>query len=237
MNEAKPVLYLLPGLLCNEQCWTEQATALSAVAEVRIPSFKGKDSLVGMAESVLEGAPERFSIVGHSMGGRVAWEVLRLVEQGSGKEIDKFAVMDTGIHPVAEGEVEKRQQFLELAARDMQALADHWIPPMVHPDRVGDKALTSAIESMMFSYTFDEFRGQIAALLGREDQSLYLPGYEHDVLLICGDKDQWSPVSRHEEMLALLKKGRLEVIRDSGHMVTMEQPEAVNRLLLDWLAA
>src|SRR5690606_22856653 len=106
MSANKPVLYLLPGLLCNEQCWTAQVDALSAVAEVRVPSFKQFDSLVAMAESVLAEAPARFSVVGHSMGGRVAWELLRLVEEGGGKTIDKFAVMDTGVHPVAPGETE-----------------------------------------------------------------------------------------------------------------------------------
>ena len=87
----KPVLFLLPGLMCDEAVWEHQAEVLSDVADIRIPVFRGFNSLVEMARSVLAQAPERFSVVGHSMGGRVAWEVMEM----AGNRIDRFAVMDT----------------------------------------------------------------------------------------------------------------------------------------------
>jgi pimeloyl-ACP methyl ester carboxylesterase len=69
--DQRPIIYLLPGLLCDQDVWQHQSAALSQHAEVRIPDFKGLDSLEKMADLVLDEAPEQFSVIGHSMGGRV----------------------------------------------------------------------------------------------------------------------------------------------------------------------
>lgn len=232
MND-KPVLYLLPGVLCDEQYWRPQVVGLADVAELRVPDYRDCETLRAMAEQVLADAPETFSVCGHSMGGRVAWELLML----AGPRIDKFAVMDTGAHRLQPGEPAKRQILLDLAAQDMNSLMDYWIPPMLHPDRANDEELTGIIRDMGLRYSEKQFRKQILALLAREDQYQYLEKIEQEVLLVCGEQDAWSPVSQHEDLLKHLKRGRLEVIPDCGHMVSIEQPERLNRVLRDWLAS
>ncbi|MEX2366123.1 MAG: alpha/beta hydrolase, partial [Pseudohongiellaceae bacterium] len=149
--------------------------------------------------------------------------------------IDKFAVMDTGVHPVQPGEPEKRQELLDLADRQgMQAVADTWLRRMIHPDRHQDQDLIAAINGMILRNSVADFRGQVKALLGRADQSRYLLGIRQHVLLICGDHDTWSPVVQHETMIESLPGSMLAIVKDSGHMTTMEQPEQVNEILLNW---
>lgn len=231
MKLSKPALYLLPGFLCDETVWIEQVKALEPYADIIIPSFRGMNSLKDMAQSVLDQAPEKFSVVGHSMGGRVAFEIIHMAQL----RIDKFAVMDTGVHPVQPGEKEKRQVILDLAhERGMEELAKEWTPPMLSPKRWQDAKLVNAIMEMAKSYTLAEYEGQLIGLLQRDDQSLYLSQIEKHVLLICGDEDSWSPVSQHEEILQQLKNAELKIVHNSGHMTTMEQPEQVNKILLDW---
>jgi pimeloyl-ACP methyl ester carboxylesterase len=227
----KPVLFLLPGLMCDEAVWEHQAEVLSDVADIRIPVFRGFNSLVEMARSVLAQAPERFSVVGHSMGGRVAWEVMEM----AGNRIDRFAVMDTGVHPVSTTEPSGRQALLDLA-RDagLDAVAEAWIPPMIHPHRHGDKGLVSAIREMILRNSVEDFYGQMHALLNRKDQTASLPGIGQHVLLVAGEADGHSPPAQHEQMAALLPDSRLEVIAGAGHMVTMEKPDEVSEVLLSW---
>lgn len=228
----KPVVYLLPGLMCDEAVWESQQLALAPHAEVRIPVFRGFDSLRAMAEAVLRDAPERFSVVGHSMGGRVAFELSEI----AGKRIERFAVMDTGVHGVQPGEAEKRQVLLEAAARKgLQAVADAWILPMLHPDNHGNAALIEQIAAMILRNSLDDYRGQVTALLGRVDQTPYLARIAAKAWLLCGEADSWSPVAQHAAMQAHLRDSTLRVIAGAGHMSTMEQPEAVNQLLLEWL--
>jgi pimeloyl-ACP methyl ester carboxylesterase len=229
----RPVVFLLPGLLCDDTVWRHQSAALSLQFDVRVPDFRGMDDFREMARSVLLDAPERFSVVGHSMGGRVAMELMFLVPE----RIDRFVVMDLGVHAVQPGEKEQRMMLVHLAEQlGMEALADVWIPPMVARHRQDDAVLIAEIRAMVLRSTPEDYRGQIEAALKREDQSLYLPHIHHKALLVCGELDEWSPVAQHQSILDELPDAELAVIPGAGHMVTMEQPEAVSRLLLDWFA-
>lgn len=227
----KPVVYLLPGLLCDETVWRDQIRALSGIAECRVPDFRGMNSFRNMALKVLKDAPERFSVIGHSMGGRVAMELMHLAPE----KIDKFVLMDLGVHPVQTGETVERMELVHLGEeKGMEALADAWIPPMIAPHRRDDAALVEAIRAMVLRSTPADYRSHIEAALSREDQGVYLPLITHKVLLVCGELDEWSPVSQHEEIFKGLRDAELAVIPGAGHMVTMEKPDAVNRILLDW---
>ncbi len=235
----RPVVYLLPGLMCDEGVWSAQRSALSRYADVRVPVFRGHDSLAGMAAAVWREAPARFSVVGHSMGGRVAFELMVLALGNVGaqrKTIERFAVMDTGVHPVQDGEPVKRQLLLDAAERKgLQAVADSWILPMLHPERRSDLALIGQITAMILRNSVADFRGQVAALLARQGRQGLLPRIKQKVWLLCGDADGWSPVSQHRDMQQLLPRAELRVIANAGHMCTMEQPEAVNDALLEWM--
>lgn len=233
-SKAKPALYLLPGLMCDAAVWQRQREALQDEFDVRIPLFRGFDSLAAMAESVLRDAPPRFSVAGHSMGGRVAFELVHR----AGKRIERFAVLDTGAHPVKPDEPAKRQLLLDAARRKgLQAVADAWILPMLHPDNHGNMALVAEITAMILRNSLQDYEGQVRALLGRGDQRLYLPEIAQRTWLLCGEADSWSPVSQHEAMAALIPRAELRVVPGGGHMCTMERPKAVTNLLREWLHA
>jgi pimeloyl-ACP methyl ester carboxylesterase len=237
----KPVLYLLPGLMCDAEVWQHQAKVLSAVAEVRIPVFRGFNSLRAMAQSVWQDAPAQFSVVGHSMGGRVAMELMALALESEingeqRKTITRFAVMDTGAHAVQDGEAAKRQLLLDAGRRKgLGAVADAWIKPMLHPDNQDNTVLIDTITRMILRNSVEDYQGQVQALLGRQERLSMLPKLKQKVWLICGDEDAWSPVSQHQQMQQLLERSELRVIKGAGHMTTMEQPAAVSEVLLEWM--
>ena len=81
------------------------------------------------------------------------------------------------------------------------------------------------------------FEAQVRALLARPDARPVLAGLACPTLIACGRQDAWSPLPRHEEMHRIVGHSRLAVIEDSGHMSTMEQPEAAARLLAQWMQA
>lgn len=229
---SRPTVFLLPGLMCDEAIWEHQAVALAPYADVRIPLFRGFNSLRAMAESVLVAAPEKFSVVGHSMGGRVAFELMEI----AGNRIERFAVMDTGVHGVQPGEAEKRGILLAAAERKgLQAVADAWILPMLHPDHHADEALIEEITQMILRNSLEDYRGQVAALLARNDQTPYLARIKQKTWLLCGEADTWSPVSQHEAMQQYLAQSELRIIKNAGHMSPMEQPEAVSSALVEWI--
>jgi pimeloyl-ACP methyl ester carboxylesterase len=221
-------VFLLPGLLCDGTIWSDQREALGKVAEVIVPDFRYVDSVSAMAQMVLDEAPERFSVAGHSMGGRVAIEIVRM----SPERMERLALFDTGVHPRAANEESKRGELIELArAQGMAALAARWLPPMLHPDHY---ALLPSLTEMVTRSTPDTFANQQRALLGRPDARSVLSGIRCPTLVLCGRQDTWSPVSQHEEIAASIPGSKLVIVENCGHMSPVEQPGAVTAALLEW---
>lgn len=237
MTPSRPLLLLLPGLMCDEAVWVDQVQALSPQSDVQVAAYGRINSIDGMARHVLETArAERFAVAGHSMGGRVALEVCRQAPE----RVQGLALLDTGCAPLAggdhgQGERQGRMALLAQArAEGMRAMGRVWARGMVHPDRL-ESPVFDAILDMLERSDPDRFEAQIEALLNRPDARPLLPQITCPTLLLCGREDGWSPPARHEEMQAAIPGATLEIIEHCGHMCTMEQPQAVSAALSRWL--
>jgi pimeloyl-ACP methyl ester carboxylesterase len=234
-----PHLILVPGLMCDAEVWADQTRALSSLTSIDIVDHAMLDSLDGMADAILKRAPYEFALAGHSMGGRIAFEVLRKAPN----RVRGVALLDTNYLPRTpeEGgdrEAANRYELLDLARKEsVRAMAAKWVQGMVHPDRLSDRALIEAIIEMMARKTPEVFEAQIRALLNRRDSTPVLATIQCPALVLCGRQDAWSVVGRHKEMAALIPESRLVVIDDCGHMSTMERPEAVTRAMKEWLTS
>lgn len=230
----RETLYLLPGLLCDATIWAPQIAALENTYDIIVPDLTGYASLTDMAEAVLATAPDQFSVAGHSMGARVALEMVRQAPT----RIRRLALLDTGVHPRGPGELEKRQALLDISAREgMTALAERWLPPMVLPDNFtagGD--LRAALFAMVERMSPAIHQAQITALLDRPDAEPLLAAIACPVLIGVGDGDVWSPPERHRAIADAIPHATYVVFPRSGHMAPLEAPEAVTRALADWMA-
>ena len=132
--------------------------------------------------------------------------------------------MTQGIPAIGDGdagrhECEDRFRLLELARdKGMREMGKHWVPGMVHPERLGTP-LYRAILDMIERSTPEKFEAQIAALLGRPDASEHLPLIACPTTIICGRQDSWSPLSRHEAIHAAIVGSTLRAIEDCGPYV------------------
>jgi pimeloyl-ACP methyl ester carboxylesterase len=232
-----PLLFL-PGLACDADVWRDQVRAFSKITTVCVADYGLSDSIEKMAAVALDGAPERFAIGGHSMGGRVAFEIARRAPE----RLAGIALLNTAYRAFAGGEAGERETaarfaLLELArTKGMRAMAEYWIPNIIHPDRVADKALVSAIIAMMGRKSPEIFAAQIKALLGRPDATPVLPAIRCPTMVLCGREDAWSPLAAHREMVAMIPGSKLAVIENCGHMAPMERPEDVTVALSAWFS-
>ncbi|MDE2049415.1 MAG: alpha/beta fold hydrolase [Gammaproteobacteria bacterium] len=239
MSRNPHALVLLPGLLCDRAVWEPQIAALSGRYDCIVADYGAADSLASMAKSALESAPSRFSLAGHSMGGRVALEILRNAPQ----RVARLALLDTGHQARPEGEAgeaeaAKRYRLLDIAlSQGMRVMGREWLRGMVHPDRLQDEALIECILAMIARKTPGIFAAQIRALLDRPSAEPVMRAVRCRTLVLCGRQDGWSPLARHEEIARMITGARLAVIEDSGHMTTLERPQAVTAALEGWLAA
>lgn len=233
----KPVLMLLPGLMCDRRVWIDQINALSHAWECRVPNYEDESDLGAMAETVLNEAPEQFAMAGHSMGGRVALEVMRRAPE----RVLRLALLDTGHTALAPGEagekeVAGRLRLVKMAHEaGMRTMGSEWLQGMVHPARLHDKAFCDRILDMIESKTPAMFEGQIQALIHRPDATEVLKSIECPTTFICGREDAWSTPEKHYEMAGLVNYSNVVIIEHCGHMSTMERPEAMNEALMGWL--
>jgi pimeloyl-ACP methyl ester carboxylesterase len=230
-------LIFIPGLLCDGASFAGQLEALSAIGTCTVVDHGARDSLPAMAQAVLRAAPDKFVVIGHSMGGRVALEILRSAPH----RVAAMALLDTGYQArpagdAGEREAAERGQLLELArSSGMRAMGKRWLSGMVHPERLNDATLVEAILAMIERKTWQIFEAQIGALLSRPEAGPLLATIKCPVLLLCGRQDSWSPLARHEQMAQMISTSKLAVIENSGHMSPMERPADVNAALLTWL--
>jgi len=233
----QPVLMLCPGLMSDAAVWAPQVQVLSASWDCVVVDYGLRHSLADMARHVLATAPAaHFALAGHSMGGRVALEVMRIAPE----RVSHLALLDTGIQPLAvgtPGATEKAGRLgLVAVARDhgMRAMGQQWLPNMVHPD-VRGSALFETILDMLVRSSPEQFAAQTQALLSRPDAAPVLPIITCPTLVLTGEQDLWSPPEQHAAMAQKMSAAVLSLIPHCGHMSTLEQPDAVTQAMLAWL--
>ncbi len=236
MSIERPPLLMLPGLLCDQVAWAATA-ALLPQYDCRVPSWGMLDTIGAMAEHVLATTREpQFALAGHSMGGRVALEVVRRAPQ----RVTHLALLDTGYQALPDGEAAEKERAgrAALLARSrehgMRAMGQVWATGMVHPDQIGSP-MFDAILDMIERSNPDQFAAQIHALLGRPDATSQLSAVRCPTLVLCGRQDTWSPLARHEIMAGLIPGAVLHVVEDSGHMSPMERAQDVAGAMRAWL--
>jgi len=233
----RPTLLFLPGLMCDAFVWGPQLQALAAHADCVVANYGLIDSLPDMAAHALAGVrASQFALAGHSMGGRVALELLRLAPE----RVQRLALLDTGATALAPGEAGARERsvrtgLLALAhAQGMRAMGRAWATPMVHPDVVATP-LFDAILDMVERSSPEQYAAQIKALMARPDAASLLPQIRVPTLVLTGREDLWSPPAQHVQMAQAIPGAQLHLVERCGHMATLEQPLAVSDALLHWL--
>lgn len=227
-------LALCPGLLLDGRLWQHQIPALSDIADIRVPDFTRHDSMQGFAEAVLEIMPERFALVGLSMGGSVAFEVMRQAPE----RVTRLALMDCRAPVDPPEQAARRRGFMELAKKGrFRGVTPQLLPVLIHPDRQADKALTTLLMDMAESVGREAFLRQQTALLTRPDNVPLLSWIDVPTIVVCGRQDALTPLFYAEEMAAGIRGSRLIVVENSGHLPPLEQPDEVNRILREWLTA
>lgn len=232
-------LILVPGLMCDDASWGAVLPALSAHMPCHVVSHGNADSLVTMAQQILDNAPAQFNLAGHSMGGRVALEVLRLAPE----RVLRLGLLGTGFRPkeagaAGEEEVKKRQALLNIAHHQgVRHMAQTWVQNMVAPSRLQDAALIEDIVHMFERKSEDVFKRQIKALLERPDASDVLAQTQVPTLVMAGEFDAWASPQQHQQIADLVPaRPTVDVVAGAGHMMMMEKPEAVTARFLSWLS-
>jgi len=231
MADSIPTL-LVPGLICSPRLYAEHIPALWRFGPVTVADHTRDETMAGIARRILESAPPRFALAGLSMGGYVAFEILRLAPD----RVLRLALLDTSARADVPEQRERRLQGIALArAGKFDAVVDALFPLLVHPARKADAALLAANRAMAADCGPEVYARQQAACMSRIDSRPGLAAIRCPTLVLVGDSDALTPPALAEEMASGIAGARLVIVPECGHLSTLERPAAVNAALKAWL--
>lgn len=225
-------LIMLPGMMCDERLFKPQITHLNGRYDIRVLPIHEHETIKDLAEDVLENAPSEFALMGLSMGGIVAMEIIKQASE----QVTHLALLDT--NPRAELEEVKRRrepQIEKVKNGGLVSVMRDEMKPKYLVDSDKKPAILDLCMDMAKGLGETAFINQSLALRDRSDYQDTISQYTSPTLILCGRKDLLCPPERHELMHNLIECSQLKIIDGAGHLPTLEQSDLVNKALDEWL--
>jgi len=225
-------LVLLPGLAGDAEMWRDQLQALASWRPQVTDVHMRHPTIPEMAAALLARHPGRLALCGASMGGMLAMEVARQAPA----RVAGLALLGTTARPEDDEIRQVREKAIALFA--LGRVAEVIEPNAAfafHPRHAQDAALIGRYVDFVLRAGAQQLVRQNRAVIARPDARTHLPAVRCPTLVMCGEDDQLTPVDRSREIAALVAGSRLVTVPECGHMLTMEQPAAVNAELVRWL--
>ncbi len=225
-------LVLLPGLAADAAMWQSQLAALRPYSPQVSDNHMRADTIEAMAAGVLHDHPGELVLCGASMGGMVAMEAARQAPH----RVRGLALLGTNARPESAQMRQVREDAIRLFEQGRLAeVIEPNIALAFHPDRAADSALVASYLTLVYRAGAQQLIRQNRAVIARPDARGHLGALRCPVLVLCGDADLLAPPDCSREIAALVPQAQLVLLPRCGHMLTMEQPEAVNAALAAWL--
>ena len=231
MGDSMPIV-AVPGLMCSARLYAEQTPVLWQFGPVTIADHRRDDSMDAIAHRILDSAPPRFVLIGLSMGGYIAATILRVAPE----RVAKLVLLDTSARADLPERIEARRALITMVEEGrFGEVIDAHFPQFVHRNRHHDETLKRVVRLMAEETGPESYVRQQKAIMGRRDWRDLLSKIQCPTLVLVGDGDELTPPKLAEEIAAGISGARLAVVRDCGHLTTLERPADVNAVLMKWL--
>lgn len=231
MDNTMPIL-LVPGLAGSPRIYAPVAPALWRFGPVTVANHIRDDNMGTIARRILAEAPPRFALAGHSMGGYIAFEIVRQAPE----RVARLALINTQARPdTPEATTRRRGQIARVQNNEYHAVLDELFPGFVHPSRRDDASLRRLVLDMGDDIGADAFVRQQTAIMGRADSRPMLAWIKCPTLVLSGDEDNTIPNALSKEMADGIHGARLVILPHCGHLPQLEAPEATAAALVEWL--
>ncbi len=232
MNRTMTVVFI-HGLFDDKTMWSDHASALAPDYHVVTPNILHEQSVEEAALNVLDGRDRPFAVVGFSMGGYIAFELMRRAPE----RISFLALVNTSARADTDEKTQERLRMIEIARNGgYRDLVQDTLPNAVHPDRRTDAALMYTLTEMAYRIDSDAFINQMMVIMSRPDSRPLLREITCPVLVIGGRQDTITPLAHSQEIVKETKGAGLSILERCGHYGPLEHPEIVIRMLQERLA-
>src|ERR1700682_2501242 len=231
MDNTMPIL-LVPGLGGSARMFAPIVPALWRFGPVTVANHIRDNNIGAIARRILAEAPPRFALAGHSMGGYIAFEIMRQAPE----RVARLALINTQARPdPPEATARRRGQISAIEAGGYSAGIGAMYPVFVHPSRRDDATLRQLVYETADDVGPDAFVRQLIAVMGRPDSRPTLAWIKCPTLILTGDEDNTIPNSLSKEMAEGIHGAKLVILPNCGPLPQVEQPQATADALVEWL--
>jgi pimeloyl-ACP methyl ester carboxylesterase len=226
-------IVLIPGVNCSARLFTMQIPSLWRSGPVTVADHTREDDIGLIARRILDHAPQYFALAGFSLGGFIAFEMIRQAPH----RILRLALMHTSAHPeTAEQDGQRRSRVERVKAGYFSEIVDAQYPKLVHASRHDEPELLELYRSMAADSGPDAFVRQQIAVMGLIDSRPTLGLVRCPTLVVTGDSDTLTSPDHAREMAVGIAGARLVIIPSCAHLSPIERPSAVTAAMVEWLA-
>ena len=205
-------LLLLPGTVCDARLFAPLLKRL-ALPVTRVIDMTGEATTPDLARRILPEAPERFSLLGFSLGGIVALEMVAQAPE----RVARLALVDTTPCSDPAANADKRRAAVARArAEGMDGyILDAWCN-LVAPSNVDDADLQALITAMARDAGPDVLASQSEVAIHRLDSRPRLGAIKVPTLVLAGEAPSGLPARRMREMADGIPGARFFTIPEPG---------------------
>jgi pimeloyl-ACP methyl ester carboxylesterase len=152
--------------------------------------------------------------------------------------VTKLGIFDSSARADTPEQQERRRLLVAMSkSGQFRGVTPRLLPLLIHPDRIGDSALTTIVTGMAERMGRDAFHNQQTAIMNRPDSRPFLKDINCPTLALGGQQDAITPPDLLHEIGVGVRNCHVEIIENCGHLSVLEQPERVNALMREWLSA
>jgi len=224
-------IVLIPGALATSTFWFHQEQHFQRKIGVHhVPDLSGA-CISRMAEQMIPSLPNKFSLVGFSLGGYIALELMRHIPH----QIEKLILINSGARPISEKGITERERSVELIKKGQF----DFLIRLIFKNSVHDKnkhaKILPHLQDMAHVVGAERYINQLTAVLNKPDHSELLKKIQCPTLLIASREDKIMPTECSEHMAKHIKDSTLVYLENCGHVAPLEQPDMINRMMSSWL--
>lgn len=226
-------IVFLPGYLCDQRMYLAQAFELSH-SHIVIQAPLIGERCEEMASNLLPNLPPRFALIGASLGGTVALEILRKAPE----RVKRLCLIATDVFPDSP-EVSANREPLLVQARSgrFDDAVRATLPCEALAPGVGRSHVTDTYVDMANTHALTGFQTHTRAQQRRRDHQSTLYRAQCPVQIIAGKHDTIVTPKRQAFMAELAPWASFTCLETAGHLPTLEDPGGVAEVLSGWLEA
>ena len=224
-------LILPSGLFCDGPLWKHQDAAVKDVADCQDIVMTEDNTITGIAARILAQAPAKFALVGFSMGGDCAFEIMRRALD----RVARLAVLDALDEADAPSRRSERIAWIAKArSQGLEALVPDHMAVRFQPEHLTDEVLFSVAAQLARRVGLAAYKWKMIVIMDRLVSASTLASISFWALGLCGRKELLAPLHLHELMADAIGKAELVVVGGSGLLSMSEISDVVSAALRQW---